>query len=476
MPLDKFSVLSSLIWKFLEKGSYQLILFIVTLVLARLLTPDDYGTVAIVLVLVNLATVFVEGGLSTALIQKKECSQADYSTIFYFCLLISSALYILLWFSSPLISSFFDKPELIWIIRILSITLFFNAINSVQRAYLSRNMLFKKLFYSSIVGVSVSAILGIGMAYVGFGIWSLVAQQLSMSFFITLVMWFTVRWRPTIEFSKDSFHKLFGFGWKILLTNLSISLFVNIRSLIIGKYYSSSSLAYFDKGKQFPSLIMDNINSAIQQVMFPVLSHAQSDRLAVREMVRRSTTVSSYVITPLLVMLAVMAKPLTIILLTEKWIEIVPFIQIFCLANIFMPIQNVNMEAIKSLGYSDVTLKLEIIKKIIEITILIVSVFIGVEAIAWGVVIYNFICVFLNLAPCNNIFGYSLIEQLRDNMSSLLLSVVLFLSIIWIPKIISGSFIQVILICVLGTLVYIISSIITRDASFEYITKHMLKK
>lgn len=476
MSIDKFTVFVALIWKFLEKGSYQVILFIVTLVLARLLTPDDYGTVAIVLVLINLATVFVEGGLSTALVQKKECTQCDYNTILYFSIIVSIALYSLLWLFSSNLANFFSKPELENIVKSLGLTLILNAVNSVQKAYLIKKMLFKKLFYSSLIGVSISAVIGIFMAYLGFGIWSLVVQQLSMSLLITVTMWFTVKWRPTNEVSLNCFKSLFDFGWKIFLTNLSISLFVNIRSLIIGKYYNSSALAYFDKGKQFPSLLMDNLNSTIQQVMFPVLSYEQTNTEVIKSLVKRSTTVSSYIIYPLLVMLAVLAKPLTLILLTEKWIDIVPFIQIFCVANIFMPIQNVNMEAIKSLGYSNLTLQIEIKKKIIEIFILIVSIFIGVQAIAWGVAIYNFICIFINLQPCKNLFDYGIFEQVKDNLPSFVLSVLLFLSVVWIPFVVDNIFMQVLLIIVVGFFTYILMSMIFKISSFEYIIKLLLNK
>lgn len=476
MSIDKFTVFVALIWKFLEKGSYQVILFIVTLVLARLLTPDDYGTVAIVLVLINLATVFVEGGLSTALVQKKECTQCDYNTILYFSIIVSIALYSLLWLFSSNLANFFSKPELENIVKSLGLTLILNAVNSVQKAYLIKKMLFKKLFYSSLIGVSISAVIGIFMAYLGFGIWSLVVQQLSMSLLITVTMWFTVKWRPTNEVSLNCFKSLFDFGWKIFLTNLSISLFVNIRSLIIGKYYSSSALAYFDKGKQFPSLLMDNLNSTIQQVMFPVLSYEQTNTEVIKSLVKRSTTVSSYIIYPLLVMLAVLAKPLTLILLTEKWIDIVPFIQIFCVANIFMPIQNVNMEAIKSLGYSNLTLQIEMKKKIIEIFILIVSIFIGVQAIAWGVAIYNFICIFINLQPCKNLFDYGIFEQVKDNLPSFVLSVLLLLSVVWIPFVVNNIFMQVLLIIVVGFFTYILMSMIFKISSFEYIIKLLLNK
>lgn len=473
MAINKYSVLSSLIWKLFEKGSYQIILFIVTIVLARLLSPNEYGTITLVMVLINLATVFVEGGLNTALIQKKDCSQEDYSTIFYFSLLISCFIYIFLFFTSPYIARFYLKPELISIIRILSIVLFFNAVNSVQRAYLMRNLLFKKLFISSIISVTFSAVVGIVMALKDYGVWSLVAQQITASFLSTVVMWYTVHWRPIPVFSRDSFKTLIDFGWKIFVTNLTITLFVNIRSLIIGKKYDPDSLAYFDKGKQFPSLIMDNINSTIQQVMFPVLSKEQSDITRVKQLVKKTTVLTSYIIYPLLIMLFVLAKPLTILLLTDKWLDIVPFIQIFCIANLFMPIQNVNMEAIKSLGYSNITLKLEVIKKGIDILILFTTIWIDVIAIAWGVALFNFVCIFINLGPCKRIFEYGVYEQIKDNSLLFLDAMIMLLSIIWIPFYINSISLQITLVLLIGIFIYVFVSSAFKVEPYLYIKKNI---
>lgn len=473
MAINKYSVLSSLIWKLFEKGSYQIILFIVTIVLARLLSPNEYGTITLVMVLISLATVFVEGGLNTALIQKKDCSQEDYSTIFYFSLFISCCVYVFLFFASPYIARFYFRPELKSIIRILSIILFFNAINSVQRAYLMRNLLFKKLFISSLISVIFSAVVGVVMALKGHGVWSLVAQQITASFLSTVVMWYTVNWRPIPVFSRSSFKTLFDFGWKIFVTNLTITLFVNIRSLIISKKYDPVSLAYFDKGKQFPSLIMDNINSTIQQVMFPVLSKEQSDIMRVKQLVKRTTVLTSYIIYPLLIMLFVLAKPLTTLLLTDKWLDVVPFIQIFCVANLFMPIQNVNIEAIKSLGYSNITLKLEVIKKVIDMLILFASIWIDVITIAWGVALYNFVCIFINIGPCKRIFEYGVYEQIKDNSLILLGATIMLLSIIWIPFYLDSISLQITLVSLVGILVYIFASSILKVEPYLYIKNNI---
>lgn len=476
MSVNRKLVFLSFLWKFIERSIVQIVSFIVTIILARLLTPEDYGSIAIVLVFISLATVFIEGGLSTALIQKKECDNIDYSTIFYFSLLVALVVYSVLFFSAGTIADFYDKPELCSVIRVIGISLFFNAINSVQNAYLSKKMLFKKMFYSSFIGVCISAVIGITLAYNGGGVWALVMQQVVSSFSIMLVMWFTVKWRPVWAFSKGRFKTLFDYGWKIFLSNLTISVFANIRILIIGKIYSASSLAFYDKGRQFPTLVMDNINTSIQSVMFPVLSTEQNNLTAVKSMMRRSTRVSSYVIYPLLVGLMIVAEPLTIALLTEKWRDTIPFIQIFCLSFMMMPIQNVNMVAIKAMGHSNISLKLELIKKVVGTIILILSVFGGVKAIAWGVVVYNFICIAINLYPSKKLLDYGYREQVLDVLPALLISLLMGGAIYWLKYLPFNPIVLLSIEVFSGVLIYMFLSIIFKLDSCRYILLLFKKK
>ncbi|EKU91216.1 lipopolysaccharide biosynthesis protein [Bacteroides oleiciplenus] len=469
MSINRRSVFSSFIWKFLERSSVQVVSFVVTIVLARLLTPEDYGSIALVLVFTNLAAVFVEGGLNSALIQKKDCDAVDYSTILYFSLFVSFIAYLILFFSATALANYYDRPELCPVMRVIGVSLFFNAVNSVQNAYLSKNLLFKLLFKSSFLGVCMSAFVGISMAYLGCGVWALVAQHVVSSFSIMMVMWFTVKWRPVLSFSGERFKVLFNFGWKIFISNFTIALFDNIRSLIIGKMYTPSLLAFFDKGRQFPSLIMNNINSSIQSVMFPVLSIEQDNQEAVKSMMRRSTKVSSYVIFPLLVGMIVIAKPMIILLMTEKWIDAVPFIQIFCVAFMLMPIQNVNLVAIKALGYSDISLKLELYKKGVGTIILIISIFLGIYAIAWGIVVYNFICIIINLYPCRKLLNYSYREQILDVLPSLAISLVMGVAIYGFSCFTLNSITYLSLEIICGAIVYLFLSKIFKLEPFLYL-------
>ena len=476
MVIERKKVVVSFIWKLLERSSVQIVSFIVTIILARLLTPEDYGSIAIVMVFVNLATVFVEGGLNSALIQKKECDNTDYSTIFLFSFVVSLIIYFLLYFCAPFIANFYEKPILESVLRIISIILIAFSISSVQKAYLMKNMCFKELFYSNMGGLVLSAAVGIYMAYAGYGVWALVTQQIISAFSGVIFMWYIVQWRPYFLFSKEKFKTLYNFGWKVFVTNLTISLFVDIRSLIIGRIYNPSALAFFDRGKQFPYMIMDNVNSSIQSVMFPVLSNSQDKQSEVKAMMKRTVSVSSYVILPLLVGLLAGAKPLTLFLLTEKWVEIVPFIQIFCLANILMPIQSVNLVAIRALGYSGVLLKLEFIKKVLEVTILVVTVFISVKAIAWGVVIYNLLCIIINLYPSKKYVEYGFIEQMQDYLPSLFLSLTMGILIYWIQFLPVGYIVILLLQFISGVILYVILSKLFKVNSYEYLLSLVKKQ
>lgn len=384
--------------------------------------PSEYGIVALVMIFVNLANVIIEGGLNTALIQKKNADTLDFSTIFYTSLALSVLLYLLLFVFSQAIASILRQPVLAPVIRVLGISLLFYAVNAVQRAYVSKNMQFRNMFISSLLAVLCSGGVGIWMARHGYGVWALVYSHLVSIFITTLVMWFIISWRPAIMFSFKRLKGLFDYGWKLFLANFFIALFVNVRSLIIGVKYSTAMLAFFDRGRQFPSLIMDNINVSLQAVLFPSFCEEQDDRARLKLMVRRSIKTSCMFIFPLMVGLAVISKPLILVLLTEKWLPAVPFIQIFALAFLMMPMQIANMEAIKSMGYSDIILKLEILKKVLEVTILLVSMTINAHAIALGVVLYNFICIIVNLSPNRRLLDYGILDQLRDVAPSLLVS------------------------------------------------------
>ncbi|WP_332648206.1 lipopolysaccharide biosynthesis protein [Lysinibacillus sp. 54212] len=421
----KSKIITSLLWKLIERIGTQGIQFIVMIILARFLLPEDFGLIVVVTIFISIAAVITQSGFNTALIQAKKIDEIDLSSVFYLNLLISTILYITLFFVSPYIASFFDQPQLVIILRILSISLFFSAFNSIQNTIISRNMQFKKLFVTSLSGVVVSGFIGIAMAYSNFGIWSLVMQQLLFQLIVTITLWYTVKWRPQLFFSIERLGRLFSFGWKLLLSALLDTIYSNLKSLIIGKLFSPSVLGFYNRGEQFPSVLINNINGSILSVMFPALSSQQENVIRMKEMMRRSIVTSSFIVFPMMVGLAVIAEPLVKVLLTEKWLPAVPFLQIFCAIYALWPIHTTNLQAINALGRSDIFLKLEIIKKLLGILILIISIPYGVHAMALGGIVGGIVSSFLNAYPNIVLLNYSIKEQFSDICPSLLISLLM---------------------------------------------------
>ncbi|MCK9217041.1 MAG: lipopolysaccharide biosynthesis protein [Firmicutes bacterium] len=421
----KTKVLSSFLWKFMERGGTQGIQFIVQIVLARLLLPEDYGIIALVVVFTSIAGVFVQSGLNTALIQKKDADEIDFSSVFYLSLFLACSLYIILFFTAPFIAAFYKMPQITSVFRVLSITLIFGAFNSIQNAIISRKLQFKRLFFSSTGAILISGMVGIFMAYSGFGVWALVAQQIANRFMVMMILWFTVKWRPHLVFSFNRVKSLFSFGWKLLMSGLLNTVYNDLYSLIIGRIYEPAMLGFYNRGQQFPKVIVSNFDGTIQSVMLPVLSSQQDNRIKVKNMMRRGIITSSFVIFPAMIGLIVTAEPVVKLLLTDKWLPSVPFLQIYCVIYMLMPIHTSNLQAINALGRSDIFLKLEIIKKVLGLIILIITVQYGVYAIAFGGILSGILSSFINAYPNKQLLNYSYKEQWNDIMPSLVLSVIM---------------------------------------------------
>ena len=450
----KKRVLSGLLWKFMERIGMQGINFIVQIILARILLPEDYGVIALITIFIVIADVFVHSGLTSALIQKKEADELDFSSVFYLSLFISILLYIVLFIAAPIIAVFYSEPQLIPVLRILSLTLFFGVLNSVQGAVVSRTMQFKRFFYSSLGGIIASGIIGISMAYMGYGVWALVWQQLSSNFFISIVLWFTVKWRPKLMFSPSRLKDLFTFGWKLLISSLIDTIYNNIYGLVIGRVYSSEMLAYYKKGGQFPHIIVSNVNGSILSVLFPALSSVQGDRKRMKAMVRRSIVTSSFLIFPAMSGLIVCAELIIKIILTDKWLPAVPFMQIICISYALWPIHTVNLQAINALGRSDIFLKLELIKKIIGVSVLCISIKYGIYVMVGVETASGFIAAIINSYPNRYLLDYSLKEQVQDIFPSLILSVVMG-TIVYLIKFINlNIFITLFIKILVGVVIY----------------------
>ena len=466
--------MSGLLWKFAERCGAQGVSFIVSIILARLLSPDDYGTIALVTVIIELLRVFVDSGLGTALIQKKDADDVDFSSVFFANLAICIVLYIGMFFAAPLISRFYGRFDLIPVIRTLGITLIISGIKNVQQAYVSKNMLFKRFFFSTLGGTLGGAVIGISMAYLGFGVWALVFQQLFQALADTCILWLTVKWRPKRKFSFKRLKSLFSYGWKLLISCLISTLYNNIRPLIIGKVYSSADLAYYNKGSQFPYTVVSNINTSIDSVLLPVMSKHQDDKSNVMSMTRRAITISSYIMWPLMIGLFVVSEPFVRLILTEKWLGCVPFMQIYCLTYGLEPIQTANLNAIKAMGRSDLIMKLEVIKKTCGIVILVIAIPHGVLAIGASVLVYTILASVINSFPNKKLLGYSYVQQIRDIIPSLLLAIVMGIVISPIALLPLGDFWILVLQVCSGAIIYLLLSKLLHFGSYEFIMGYLM--
>lgn len=410
----KQNVVNNFLWRFMERCGAQGVSFIVSMVLGRLLGPSVYGTVALVTVFTLILQVFVDSGFGNALIQKKDADELDFSSVFWFNMAMCSFLYLIMFFAAPFIASFYNRPELTAVVRVLSLILIISGLKNVQQAYVSRNMMFKRFFFSTLGGTIGAAVVGITMAYFGFGVWALVAQMLFNTAVDTTILWITVKWRPKKMFSIDRLKALFSYGWKLLISAIIDTVYNELTQLIIGKIYSSSDLAQYNRGKQFPQFIVTNINSSIDSVLLPTMSKAQDDPAAVRSMTRRAIKTSTYIIMPFMAGLAVCAKPLVGLILTEEWLPCVPFLRIFCFSFAFYPIHTANLNAIKAMGRSDLFLILEVLKKIVGIVAILSTMWISVMAMAYSVFFTTVICQIINAWPNKKLLGYSYLNQLRD--------------------------------------------------------------
>ena len=365
----KNKTVSGLIWRFMERCGAQGVNFVVSIILARLLAPELYGTIALITVFTAILEIFVDSGMGNALIQKKDADDVDFSSVFYFNMLMCVVLYGVMFISAPYIAKFYKDSELTPIVRVMSLVLIISGLKNVQQAYVSRTMQFKRFFFATLGGTIVAAVVGIWMAYEGYGVWALVAQNLVNKVIDTTVLWFTVKWRPKLLFSIKRLKGLVSYGWKLLASSLLDTVYNNLRQLIIGKLYSSSDLAFYNRGKQFPNFVITNINTSIDSVLFPAMSSQQDDTERVRSMTRRSIKISSYIMWPLMMGLAFTATSIVSLVLTDKWLPCVPFLRIFCFVYVFFPIHTANLNAIKAMGRSDLFLKLEVIKKVIGLIV-----------------------------------------------------------------------------------------------------------
>ena len=455
-------------WKLLERFGVQGVQFILQIILARLLSPDHYGVLAIMVIFTTLANVFIQNGFNTALIQNKDVREEDYSSVLWVSVGISGVLYAVIFLCAPVIGSFYEMPELVTPLRVLALMLFPGALNSVQIAKVSREKDFRKVFFSNVGAIIVSGVAGIIIAYLGGGLWALVAQTMLNVIVATVVMQFTSGLK--IHFSVD-FNRikiLFAFGWKLLVSSLIDTLYQDLQGLVIGKKYDSATLGFFNRGKQFPQFLMNSINGAVQSVMLPVMSEKQDDKVQLKEMMRSSIAISSYIVFPMMAGLAGVAKPLVQLLLTDAWLPCVPYLQVYCLSFAFYPVHSCNLQAINAMGRSDIFLKLEIIKKSYGLIALVIAVFCfdSPLAIAMTGVFTGLISFFVNSFPNKKLIGYSYAQQARDILPSLLASLTMCAVVLCVGMLDMHPVILVVVQVFAGVLCYFVISVVFRLKPF----------
>ncbi|SFT02943.1 lipopolysaccharide biosynthesis protein [Paenibacillus sp. BC26] len=472
----KNKVMSGVFWAFSERIISQGVSFVLSIILARLLMPSEYGIIALVLVFTNLANVFVSNGIGETLIQKKDADETDFSSLFYFSLTVSVGLYTILFFLAPYIAVFYDHSELESVLRVIALIIPLSSIITIQQAYVSKKMMFKKMFFSTIGGTLASGLIGIVMAYYGYGVWSLVAQYLINAVVNTIVLFFIAQWRPKLKFSIYSVKQLVGFGWKLVVANFINVFYAELRSLMIGKLYTPAALAFYNRGNQFPNLLITSIDTAVGKVLFPAMAEVNNDTAHLKNVTRRSMKVTAYIIFPLMIGLMSIAPSLIELLLTRKWMEAVPFLQICCVFWLFQPVQTANWQAIKALGRSDMIMKLEIYKKIIGVSLLLISMNISVYAIAMSNAAFAGISMLINMMPNKKLMNYSMPEQFRDLAPSLLLSLVMGGSIYTISWLSLPTIAILLLQIGCGAIIYVVASHLFKIDSYVYLLNMLSTK
>lgn len=468
--------IANFIWRFTERTAAQLVTFVVSIILARILSPEYYGTIALVTVFTTILQVFVDSGLGTALIQKKDSDDLDFSSVFFFNMCMCVVLYIVMYIASPYIAAFYNDKGLTPIIRFISLTIIISGVKGIQQAYVSRNMLFKRFFFSTIGGTVASAIIGISLAYKGYGVWALAIQQVSNTAIDTLILWMTVRWKPKFMFSWQRLKSLLKFGWKLLVSALLDTLYNNLQSLVIGKRYSTSDLAYYTQGDKFPSVIITNINTSIDSVLLPTMSKVQDRADQVRTLTRKAIKISIYILAPLMIGLAFCADTVVSLVLTDKWIPCVIFIRIFSITYLFWPIHTANLNAIKAMGRSDVFLKIEIIKKILGFLILLSTMWIGVKAMAYGMLVSSVMSQLINSWPNKKLLNYKYSEQIKDILASIVLALLMGIGVYFVGYLHLPYTIKLLLQIGVGVLIYVGGSALFKFEEFEYIRGVMIKR
>lgn len=475
MKYSSKTVANSLAIKFIEQLSIKLTSLIVSIVLARILDVTEFGIVGILTVFVHIASSIIEGGLSTSLIQKKKVDDLDYSTVFYTSFGLAVVLYLVLFISAPFIAEQYEKEAIVAYLRVIGVMLFVTPFNTVQLGYVYKHMLFKRLLLSTLVASIVSGLIGILMAVKGFGAWSLVVQTILNSSVSVIMLLILVQWRPKLLFSFQKLKEHFSYGWKLLVSSILDTLYNEMRSLVIGKRYTVDDLSYYNRGDSYPKTIMTSLNTSIQTVMFPVLSAEQDNPEKMKEVMRKTVALSSYVVFPVMAGFAATADSFVRLILTDKWLPCVPYLQLACIIYAIQPINSCNLQAIKAIGRSDIFLIIDLIKKGLGFLILFVSAFAFKTpmAIAVSAALYAPIQLVVNAYPNSKLIHYTFFEQIKDIAVPMAMSVIMFVCVFLLNILNLRLSIRTILQIGLGVGVYFLLSIIFKVPAMDTVISRL---
>lgn len=465
----KKKAINGMLWTGAERFGAQLIQFIISIVIARVLLPHDYGIIGMLAIFMGVAQTFIDSGFANALIQKKDRNEQDYSTVFYFSIVVGILIYLLLFFSAPLIAKFYSQPILVPVTRVYMLILVFNGVSISQTAKLTVELNFRTQAIISIVSVTVSGTIGIILAYNSYGVWALVWQGISMSIIRSISIWIASKWLPLLSFSKKSFHRLFSFGGKLLASSMINTVYSNISTLIIGRVYQATELGVFTRAQQFCLLPTQTITNIVIKVNYPILSSVQDDNEKLVESYKTLLRTPVFLLFPILFGLAVLAKPLVVVLLGNNWLPSATLIPILCFGFLWEPLTNINLNLLYVKGRTDLVLKLELIKKPIAFIMLVAAIPFGLEIMCAALALYDFVAFVFNCYYTGKILNFGLIKQVRSLLPIFSYSIFMSLIVLSVYLIFNNSLLQLVVGILLGLISYIGIAFLYKDRSLNQI-------
>ena len=472
----KKQVMSGMIWKFLERGSMQIVNFILQIVLARLLLPEDYGVITILNVFILFSTTLINNGLGNALIQKKNADDKDFNTIFYLQLGLAVFLMAVLFFCAPLISGFYNDENLTIYLRVMSVVLLLEALSSIQLTALRKALQFKKSFYANVIGVIVHGGVGIALAYMGFGCWALIISQIAMKLVVFITLLILVKWHPKKMFSFKRFKSLFSYSWKLTVGWLIGTLHQSLFSLVVGKFFSKEVLGYYNRGQNLPQTITTTLNETISNVMFPALAKVQDDKTKMKNATRKMMGLTAFLVFPVMTGIVTVSEPFVYVALTSKWAPCISMMQLFCISFGINIISTTNMQSFNAIGRSDIFLKMEIIKRSLSLALLFVTSFINIYAVIIGLACMGVFSLVYNTFPNRKLLGYTIKEQIEDMAPPLILSLIMMGLLFLLDFLPVSHLINLILKVVFGIAFYSAISIALKMKTAMYLIGIIKKK